>query len=158
MPNPSKPTELKRLAGNPGKRRLPKTPTAIVAPTTAVPDAPAGLGEVAAGAWARAWQVGASWLAPSDTLMLEQAINLVDDIVTWTAAIEAEGATYQTNSGMWRTHPGVAQLNVLRRELRATLSLLGFSPSDRARLGLTEVRKVSALADLLEKRRASLGR
>lgn len=158
MPNPPKPTELKRRAGNPGGRPLPAVPTGIVLPATSAPDAPGSLGTVGGEVWTRAWEVGSHWLAPSDALMVEQAAQLVDDIAGWSAAIEAEGATYQTESGMWRTHPGVAQLNVLRRELRATLSLLGFSPADRARLGLTEVKKVSALADLLEKRRASLGR
>lgn len=158
MPNPPKPVEIKRRTGNPGKRPLPVTPTAIVAASTSVPAPPDGVGEVGRAAWSRAWQVGSAWLAPSDALMVEQAAQLVDDIAGWQAAIEAEGATYVTDSGMVRAHPAVGQINVLRRELRATLSLLGFSPSDRARLGLTEVRKVSALADLLEKRRASLGR
>ncbi|MGI8829265.1 MAG: P27 family phage terminase small subunit [Candidatus Limnocylindria bacterium] len=158
MSNPPKPTEIKRRTGNPGRRPLPATPTAIVNAAESPPDAPHGVGEVGRKVWQRAWEVGASWLAPSDALMVEQAAQMVDDIAGWQAAIEAEGATYQTNSGMWRTHPGVAQVNVLRRELRATLSLLGFSPADRSRLGLSEVKTVSALADLMEKRRASLGR
>jgi hypothetical protein len=37
-------------------------------------------------------------------------------------------------------------------------SLLGFSPSDRARLGLAEVRRMTGLAELLERRRTDLGR
>lgn len=158
MPNPPKPVELKRRAGNPGHRPLPDMPTAIVPASTSAPDAPQGLSRHGTQVWRRAWEVGASWLAPSDALLVEQAAQLAADIETWRIAIEAEGATYETASGMRHAHPGLGQVNVVRRELRATLSLLGFSPADRSRLGLSEVKRVSSLADLLEKRRASLGR
>jgi hypothetical protein len=45
-----------------------------------------------------------------------------------------------------------ASLRELDRQLISQLALLGFSPSDRSRLGLTEVKKESKLEALIAKR------
>jgi hypothetical protein len=51
------------------------------------------------------------------------------------------------------THPLVTQLANLRTQMTAWLAAIGFSPSDRSRLGLAEVRVRNEL-DELERRRA----
>jgi hypothetical protein len=43
-------------------------------------------------------------------------------------------------------------LRELDRQLISQLALLGFSPSDRSRLGLTEVKKESKLEDLMRRK------
>jgi phage terminase small subunit len=59
---------------------------------------------------------------------------------------------YTLPNGSFVTHPVVQQLKDLRVQMTAWLAALGYSPSDRARLGLGEVR-VSDVLDDLEARR-----
>jgi phage terminase small subunit len=59
---------------------------------------------------------------------------------------------YVLANGQQVTHPLVNQLKDLRTQITGWLAALGFSPTDRARLGLTEVRQSDAL-DELERRR-----
>ena len=67
MPNPPKPIERKRRAGNPGKRPLPE-PIAIVPRADRAPHPPKGLRAPGRSVWAAVWAAGADWLAPSDHL------------------------------------------------------------------------------------------
>jgi len=50
------------------------------------------------------------------------------------------------------THPMVNQLKELRVQMTTWLSAIGFSPSDRARLGLAEVRVRDELDELAQRR------
>lgn len=56
------------------------------------------------------------------------------------------------STGQLVLHPAVRSLRVLEGEIRRLESLCGFNPSDRSRLGLAEVKKVSKLEELLERR------
>ena len=47
---------------------------------------------------------------------------------------------YETANGQLVTHPLIKQKSELNAQITAWLSLLGFTPSDRARLGLAEIR------------------
>lgn len=49
------------------------------------------------------------------------------------------------------------RLDNLSRLIAANLSMLGFSPSDRARLGLAEVARVSRLAELRQMKENLIG-
>jgi len=59
---------------------------------------------------------------------------------------------YVVPNGQHVTHPYVKQLQDLRVQMTAWLSALGFSPTDRARLGVGEVRE-SDMFDELQRRR-----
>jgi hypothetical protein len=72
--------------------------------------------------------------------------------------IDREGVTFTTNNGFVRVHPAVAQIRELEQRIVTNLGLCGFTPADRARLGLTEVRKMSGLADIAARRADALGR
>jgi hypothetical protein len=50
------------------------------------------------------------------------------------------------------------EARALAGQMITLLSLLGLTPADRARLGLTEVRKLSGLADLAARRADAIGR
>jgi hypothetical protein len=50
------------------------------------------------------------------------------------------------------TTPWVTQLKELRVQMTAWLAAIGFSPADRARLGLAEVRVRDELDDLKKRR------
>jgi hypothetical protein len=61
---------------------------------------------------------------------------------------------YETSHGQVNPHPAIKQLNEYRSQLVTRWSMLGFSPSDRARLGLAQVRIRDELDVLMEKRAA----
>jgi P27 family predicted phage terminase small subunit len=108
--------------------------------------------------WRRCWDAGSDWLAPGDTTILDLLCRQVDEIGRWQEIVKREGFTFTTSNGFVRVHPAVAQIRELEQRVVTNLGLCGFTPADRARLGLTEVRKLSGLADIAARRADALGR
>lgn len=136
---PAKPIEQKRRLGNPGKRPLPNPgEIEVIRPATEMPEPPRPLLEPGKKLWERVWKAGINWVSPdTDLELLLMTCEMVDE--RWNLRIKV----MQTdNMQMAR------RLDNLSRIIAANLSLLGFSPSDRARLGLAEVARVSRLAEL----------
>lgn len=155
MPNPPKPAERKRKAGNPGKRRLP-APVAIVPRSDGVPEPPA-LQNDGLKLWGQVWAEAGDWLAPSDRPAVELLCTLADERGGWLRLAAEEGLTNESRHGTTRIHPGVLEARALTGQMITLLSLLGLTPADRARLGLVEVRKMTGLADLAARRADALG-
>lgn len=156
MPNPPKPVERKRKAGNPGKRPLPD-PVSLVPALQGIPDPPERLATAGVVVWRRCWDAGRDWLTEGDITVLEVACHQIDEIVRWEELLEEAGLTFETRGGFIRVHPAVAQIRELEQHVVANLGLCGFTPADRSRLGLTEVRKLSGLADIAARRADALG-
>jgi hypothetical protein len=140
---PPKPVEVKRRTGNPGKRPLPK-PSNVVAlpPAAGIPAYPADLGLAGKRLWDRAWKAAITWLSPdSDGESVEEACRLADDLATARTRFRAT------------TDPGdLRALVAASKQFTDALSVLGFNPTARARLGVAEVKRVSALEELVAKR------
>ncbi len=155
---PAKPIEQKRLLGNPGKRPLPDAPM----PETGLPAAkgiptPPVLGIDGTRLWNHLWSAGKQWLSPdADTHIIELLCQAHDEAseIRRAIAIGEVPRFYKLPNGSFVSHPLVTQLQQLRSQSTAWLAALGFSPADRARLGLAEVRQSDAL-DELNARRAS---
>lgn len=155
---PPKPTEVKRALGNPGKRPLPNPPgPGEGLPTSGDVPSPPALGIDGMRLWTQVWTAGKSWLSPAAdshvVTLLCQAFDEAEEIRR-ALTIGEVPRFYKLPNGSYVTHPLVAQLKELRTQSTAWLSALGFSPSDRARLGLGEVRQADAL-DELEARRVA---
>lgn len=154
---PAKPAELHRVLGNPGHRSLPVAPLPGdgVEGVSTVPNAPAHLGDAGVGMWEHVWQAGRQWLAPeadaSLVLLLCEAFDDYCEIRDQITSGKVE-RIYMTSNGSLVTHPFVGQLKDLRVQMTSWLSALGFSPADRARLGLAEVRVRDELDDLQKRR------
>lgn len=153
---PPKPTEQKRAIGNPGHRPLPEAPkvgeglrAAETIPT------PPSLGLDGVELWNEIWTAGKGWLSPEAdqhfVVMLCQAQDEAS-ILRRSLDLGEVKRFYVLPNGQQVTHPYVKQLQDLRVQMTGWLSSLGFSPTDRARLGLAEVRPTDAL-DELERRR-----
>jgi P27 family predicted phage terminase small subunit len=82
----------------------------------------------------------------------------MDERAELRALIAEHGRTFTTKTGYVQVRPEVQQLRSLEAQLTTWLSMLGLSPSDRARLGLAEVRRVTHLEDLRARREQTLGR
>lgn len=145
---PPKPVEEKRRIGNPGKRPLPE-PSNVIAlqPASDVPPYPPDLGLDGRRLWDQAWQQAIAWLSPaSDMAAIEEACRLVDDVAI---------ARYRYRA---TTDPADARaLVALTGQLTSALSALGFDPTSRSRLGVAEVKAVSAIDKLLERRNQRQG-
>ena len=139
MANPPKPAELKRQLGNPGKRALPK-PTTYVEGGYVAPARP--LEFAGQQLWDSAMTTGANWIARnSDTQLLLMVCEQMDRRTDLIAKIE--------ETQEWRLYRA---LHDLEKMISTNLSMLGFTPSDRTRLGLAEVKTASKLEELMERK------
>lgn len=138
MPTPVKPIEQKRRAGNPGKRALP-TPVLELRPVDfSSLETPKHFGAAAQFVWAKAWHSGLSWLSPeSDMAIVLAACELAD--------MKDKARERYMATGDSKDAGAVQKLNA---EYLKCLSLMGFSPSDRSRLGLAEVKRQTKLEQL----------
>jgi P27 family predicted phage terminase small subunit len=105
--------------------------------------------------WEHIWVAGKSWLSPdSDQTiirMLCEAHDEHEEIRRLLKSGEVE-RFYATSNGQLVTHPLVTQLSNLRSQMTAWMAAIGFSPADRSRLGLAEVRVRDELDDLMKRR------
>jgi hypothetical protein len=91
------------------------------------------------GLWERVWSVGASWISPNtDMEILLMTCEMVDE--RWNLRVQV----MKTDDP--RLRRGLRELD---RQIVSNLSLLGFTPADRSRLGVAEVKARSKLEELL---------
>jgi len=140
---PTKPIEQKRLTGNPGKRALPEQsaimliPQATTAPTPARP-----LLKYGQELWDRVWESGINWISPNTDLeLLLMTCEMIDE--RWNLRVRV-----MTDSSP-KDRRGLRELD---KQIVSNLGLLGFTPSDRSRLGVAEVKKMSKLEELMAKK------
>lgn len=130
---PPKPTELKALQGNPGKRRLSDAPIAAKPPRT--PPVPAALGPAGRTAWLVYWTHGAPWLSEVDVPIVHRLCKLHDVAAAIEDAIKAEGLTV-VNEKTERSalHHLVDRMLGVYGRMDDMGALLGFDPVNRARI------------------------
>jgi hypothetical protein len=143
MGRPPKPLEQKRLLGNPGKRALPNEQEIVLLPqATSVPEPDRPLLKYGQEMWERIWGLGLTWISPqTDIELCLMTCEMIDE--RWNLRVKVMGGD---DSKQRRA------LRELDRMIIGNLSLLGFSPTDRMRLGVAEVKKQSKLEELLAKR------
>ena len=136
---PPKPIEQKRLTGNPGKRSLPDRNEIVLLPSAyEIPEPHRPLHKPGLELWERIWGMAQNWLSPStDKEILLITCELLDE--RWNLRIKV----LRDNRPEERK-----ALRELDRQLVTNLSLLGFTPTDRSRLGVAEVKRQSKLEEL----------
>lgn len=154
MGRPPKPVELKRLLGNPGSRPLPE-PVLLLPSSVEVPAAPRSLKKAGKERWERLWSVGRAWLSPTTDLdIMVRLCEAHDERALLQREVRKHGRYAKGSQGQTVTHPAVDQLRTIEGLITRWESLCGFTPSDRSRLGLAEVTKMSKLEELRAKRDA----
>lgn len=142
MVNPAKPIEQKRLLGNPGKRALPEPEIVLWAGRVEPPDS---IGAAGRALWSQVFDQGEIWISPRlDVTLLERVCRALDRAVVLEQLFEEDPSDRKL----------VMSINETDRLIMSGLGLLGFSPADRARLGLAEVKRRSKLEELQAKRDA----
>ena len=145
MPNPPKPAELKLLQGNPGKRGL-RLNDAVAPMEYGYVEPPADLRESGLALWQKIFGAGELWISiRTDT----QLVQLICEQLDRREFLRTYVASHPDEWHMFK------QLNDIEVQIVKGLSLLGFSPADRTRLGLVSAKTKSKLEELLAKKAAN---
>jgi hypothetical protein len=143
MPNPAKPLELKRKLGNPGKEKLPEPGSLMPLQGGYVPPF-RPLEFAGKQLWDSVFSEGELWVSGrTDAHFLMLTCEQLD------RREELKSEIAETKD--WHLYK---QLNDLERMIASNLGLLGFTPADRTRLGLAEVKRQSKLEEMMARRRA----
>ena len=130
---PPKPTAQKKLAGNPGKRKL-NNDEPDYDPITSV-DAPDYLDDLARGAWEHYAPLlcGQSVLTNGDLHNLEIFCMAYSGFRR--SHLEAAGQiTLMQDNGTVKKHPALGAANEFANQMRTFGAMLGLSPADRSKI------------------------
>ena len=142
MPNIVKPVELKILQGNPGKRALPLN-DALAPLEYGYREPLRELGVVGKQFWDNIFDAGEIWISiRTDTELVQMVCEQLDRRELIKQQIESD----PTDPTWYR------QANEIEKQIIHSLSLLGFTPADRTRLGLVSAKTKSKLEELLAKK------
>lgn len=111
--------------------------------------------------WYEVWEAGKSWLSPkADRAIIRLLCQAHDEHeqIRRSLAIGEVPRHYVLPNGSYVSHPLVTQMASLRTQMTGWYAALGFSPADRSRLGLGEVRQMDALDELEQRRNERLRR
>lgn len=151
---PAQPVPLERMQARStngktlGGRDLEVRDVGQMAPVNA-PPMPDGLQERGQAEWVKIWTSG-KWLWPEqDYAWVEQVSRAYDDLATFRAEVAVMGLTVEGYNGQTVANPLLAEIRKAEDTIRRCLSQLGFSPTDRARLKLTELKGAKAAQDLI---------
>jgi hypothetical protein len=143
MPNPPKPAELKLLTGNPGKRAMPSN-DALAPLEYGYVEPPADLRESGLELWNKIFGAGELWISiRTDTSLVAQVCRQMDRRDELSRRFWDEPESRVVNMSLLETEKAVVN----------GLSLLGFTPADRTRLGLVSARTKSKLQELMDAKR-----
>jgi hypothetical protein len=140
MPNPPKPTEIKRKLGNPGGKKLPDKATIVMLPKIReTPQPHRKLFDAGLTLWNSVWSMGQTWISPTtDAELLLMTCEMLDERVRLRALV-------WNNPEAWRERKALRELD---KSIVGNLSLLGFTPVDRTRMGVAEIKAMSKLEEL----------
>lgn len=158
---PPKPVEVHRRNGNPSRKRLP-VPVKLLPAANGVPTPPVRLGETGRALWGAVWEHAQAWISPTlDVGTVELAGLLADFVIRCHDQIASDGLTLKepivTPTGELVgerivAHPLIKEQRAAEKQLGSFLSALALTPTDRARLGLAQVKQQSVLEKLIESR------
>ena len=143
-----KPTALKIIQGNPGKKALPKHEPK---PVPMAPQCPSWLSPYAKEEWHRV----AGALERLGLLTQVDGSALAGYAAAWGTmrkaqeTIQSEGLTFTTDSGYIREHPEVGVAHRAWTQVRAFAVELGMTPSSRSRISVPSKPDEGELKELL---------
>jgi P27 family predicted phage terminase small subunit len=140
-------------------RPIPQMTVAVRAPAnqSVVPRAPKGLARSGRTQWNNIWTAG-FWLKnDQDYHWVAQIAQAYDDIASYREKIDEIGLIVTGYNGQDAANPLIAEIRKCEATIRTCLSVLGFSPTDRAKLGIIEVKARNALAEYLDKQNGRNG-
>lgn len=143
-----KPTEQKRLLGNPGRVKLPD-PAKVIALPQVSGEAPVELSEKAQGLW-RKLRDQAPWIANTDSPLLMELCKKMDFRDQLREQLAQSSPVLYTDKGYAYANPLVGMISTTEDDIIKMMSLLGLTPADRTKLGVAEVKARGKLQELLQ--------
>jgi hypothetical protein len=144
LANQPKPAELKLLQGNPGKRKI-VTDDALVPLEYGYVAPPADLRDSGLALWEKIFGAGELWISiRTDLDLVTQVCRQMDRRDELSRRFWDEPESRVVNMSLLETEKAIVN----------GLSLLGFSPADRTRLGLVSAKTKSKLQELMEAKQA----
>jgi hypothetical protein len=142
MGNPPKPAELKILQGNPGQHKI-KVNDAIAPLEYGYTEPLRPLGPVGKQFWDTIFGAGELWISiRTDTQLVQMVCEQLD--------------RRERLRELWENDPTDRAVSMslfdVEKAVVSSLSLLGFTPADRTRLGLVSAKTKSKLEELLAKK------
>jgi len=142
-----------------------RTPSKTLVPTSAVtavrnkyvPEAPVELGDRGQVEWQKIWEAGFWLKAEQDYAWIEQIAYAYDQIKEFREKVKEDGLVVTGYAGQVVAHPLIAEIRKCEATIRECLSKIGFSPTDRARLGIMEAKAQTALQQMIEAQRQNAG-
>jgi P27 family predicted phage terminase small subunit len=114
-----------------------------------VPDAPLGVTGRAADEWHNVWIAG-HWLKrDQDYHWVEMIARAYGDIEIFRARVAEDGLVATGYAGQVVAHPLIAEIRKCEATIQKCLQILGFSPTDRAKLTITDAKAASAVQEFL---------
>lgn len=139
MPNPGKSPELKKKLG----AKNPDSGMSLVpVPIRATPEPFRRLEESGLNLWNRAFSRAETWLANTDLELLMMTCEKLDER-------DALRIFVLDNMDAWHERAG---LRLLEKQIEDNLTLLGFTPMARQKLGIQEVKARTKLEELLARK------
>ena len=139
LANQPKPAELRLLQGNPGKRPI-RTNDGIAPLDYGYREPLRPLGEQGKQFWDSVFGVGELWISiKTDTQLVQLIAEQIDRRETLRDYVAAHPDEWHMTK----------QLNDVEMLIVKNLSLLGFTPADRTRLGLISTKTKSKLEELM---------
>ncbi len=131
-----KPTALKKLQGNPGKRKLNEQEPQF----SGVPSPPAFLSDLAKAEWHRMGPELArlGLLKNADMAAFAAYCEAYSDFEKYTKAIKDTGETFETEKGYVGVHPFVALRNKALEKLKQFAAEFGLTPAARSKVRAPE--------------------
>lgn len=153
MPANFVPTEKKRALGNPGHRTLPD-PQILIPRDSDIPTTPDHLGEHGTELWQRVWSSCSAWVSSiTDIALVIRYCEAADEREEMKAIVAQDGLLVDGAGNTTKPHPLIKCIRDLDALLVKYEGLLGLTPADRSKLGVSEIRKIDALDTYLEKQK-----
>lgn len=135
----------------PGKRNLPEPYKGAINRT--VPEPPRPLEGRGAEEWEKIWEAGFWLKRDQDYAWVEMLAGAYSDIETFRAAVQETSLTVTGYNGQLVAHPLIAEIRKCEATIQKCLQVLGFSPTDRAKLAIREAEARSALQKMMDESR-----
>jgi hypothetical protein len=140
MANPGKPAEEKRRIGS--RNYKPGEDVIELERVAGVPEPLRRLDSSGLSLWVRIWNMGSNWISPNTDIELLQIVceQLDERDVLRDYVAEHVEARFERSA-----------LRELDKTIRSNLSLLGFTPTDRMKLGVAEVKRQNIVEEMMSR-------
>lgn len=147
-------TPIERMAAKspdgktPGKRNLPVP--VQVRPERSVPVPASDFSGRGVEEWEKVWEAGFWLKRDQDYHWVEMIARAYSDIEVFRARVETDGLVVTGYNNQVVAHPLIKEIRAAEATIQKCLSILGFSPTDRARLNLADLKVKNELQKMLD--------